>query len=184
MRLGDHHYAHVLDGVFVSAGFGIPKVSRFSKVACPGGQTQGELLLYTTSTNGGFDRVFQGGERCLSHLAARFEIFGAWRGQPVAHAVKPIYSAWMKDEYGYLPSLSTPRARLSKQRKRQGLRCITVLLHRAQIGYLVRKGFLDDDQRGDREAVRRAFDGFLYDALMPKTAFFMELYSKSLLHKT
>jgi hypothetical protein len=90
----------------------------------------------------------------------------------------------MKDEYGYLPSLSTPRARLSKQRKRQGLRCITVLLHKAQIGHLVHKGLLPDDQRGDREAVRRALDGFLDQALMPKSVFLKELYSKPLFHKT
>lgn len=90
----------------------------------------------------------------------------------------------MKDEYGYLPSLSTPRARLSKQRRKQGLRCITVVLHKAQIGHLVHKGLLPDDQRGDREAIRRALGGFLYDALMPKTAFLMELYSKPLFHKT
>jgi hypothetical protein len=90
----------------------------------------------------------------------------------------------MKDEYGYLAPLSTPRARVSKQRKRQGLRCIRVLLHAAQVGSLVHKGLLADDQRGDREAIGRALDGFLDQALMPRTAFLRELYSKSLFHKT
>ena len=77
-------------------------------------------------------------------------------------------------------SLSTARAYVSKQRKRQGFRCVGVVLHRAQVGALVHKGLLRDDERGDAAAIRRALEGFLHSALMPRTAVLVELYSKPL----
>jgi hypothetical protein len=86
----------------------------------------------------------------------------------------------VKDEYGYLPPLSTPRARLCRARRRAGMRCITVPLHKAQIGALVHKGLLPDDQRSNPAAIQQALNGFLHSALMPQTAVLIELYSKPL----
>jgi hypothetical protein len=74
--------------------------------------------------------------------------------------------------------LSTPRTRLHRARRKQGLVCITVPLHRAQIGTLVYEGWLPEDQRKDRAAIERALASVLHNALMPKTPFLIELRSR------
>jgi hypothetical protein len=90
----------------------------------------------------------------------------------------------MRYQDGYTLPSSTSRAYASKRRKRAGFRCITVVLHRAQIGALVHRGLLPDAERSDRAAIRRALEGFLHTALMPKTAVLIDLYSKPLFHKS
>jgi hypothetical protein len=77
-------------------------------------------------------------------------------------------------------SLSTARAYASKRRKREGFRCVMVVLHRAQIGGLVHKGLLADEERDNPAAIRAALAGFLDGVLMPRTAVLRELYSRPL----
>ena len=86
----------------------------------------------------------------------------------------------MKNGNGYSGRLSTPRVRVSRARRDQGLRCITVVLHGWQVGHLVHKGLLRDEDRSDRAAVGRALEGYLHEALMPRTEFLKELYSRPL----
>lgn len=74
--------------------------------------------------------------------------------------------------------LSTPRTRLHRARRKQGLVCITVPLHRAQIGTLVYEGWLPEDQRKDRTAIERTLQAFLNHALMPKTPWLIERRSQ------
>ena len=77
-----------------------------------------------------------------------------------------------------IPAASTVRVRLLRARRRQGLRCVTVPLHRAQIGTLVSEGLLPRDQRSDQAAIEKALHSFLHNALMPRTAWLMELRSQ------
>ena len=74
-----------------------------------------------------------------------------------------------------LPKPITLRTRRSRARQRQGLRCVTVPLHKAQIGELAYRGWL---QRSDQAAVEMALFSFLHDALMPKTEVLKELRSR------
>ena len=74
--------------------------------------------------------------------------------------------------------LSTPRVRRHRARRKLGLLCVTVPLHRAQIGELLYQGRLREDQRSDQAAIENALRSFLLDALMPRTAWLMELRSQ------
>ena len=53
----------------------------------------------------------------------------------------------------YLP-LSTPRALLSHRRRRQGLRCITVLVSEDHLDALVKLEWLQSEQRASRAPSR------------------------------
>jgi hypothetical protein len=59
------------------------------------------------------------------------------------------------------PSKAALRMRRHRERRRDGLRCITVELRETEVTALIRKGLLRDDARNDRRAVRNAFYGFL-----------------------
>ncbi len=74
--------------------------------------------------------------------------------------------------------LSTPRVRRHRARRKLGLLCVTVPLHRAQIGTLVYQGILPDEQRSDMKAIESALQAFLNNALMPKTPWLIELRSQ------
>jgi hypothetical protein len=74
--------------------------------------------------------------------------------------------------------LSTPRTRIHRQRRKLGLVCISVPLHRAQIGELAYRGLLPEEKRTDRKAIQNAVAAVLHDVLMPKTALLVELRSR------
>ena len=62
------------------------------------------------------------------------------------------------------PSKCSPaaeRMRLHRERRRQGLRCLTIELRETEIEALIRRGFLKSETRHDTYAVRMA----LYDYL-------------------
>ncbi len=51
--------------------------------------------------------------------------------------------------------------RRHRERRRDGLRCLTIELRDTEITALVRKGLLKEDARYDHRAVKSAFYGFL-----------------------
>jgi hypothetical protein len=57
------------------------------------------------------------------------------------------------------------RMRLHRERRRQGLRCVTIPLPQAQINGLIRKGWLPREERADRATVQRALYSYLSDVL-------------------
>ena len=62
-------------------------------------------------------------------------------------------------------SLAAERMRLHRNRRRQGLRCITVELRETEIDALVRRGLLKAETRNDMYAVRRALYQYLDQTL-------------------
>jgi hypothetical protein len=57
------------------------------------------------------------------------------------------------------PAFRSPaaqRMRLHRQRRREGLRCLTIELRETEIDVLVRKGMLEADARNDPDAIRDA----------------------------
>jgi hypothetical protein len=55
--------------------------------------------------------------------------------------------------------------RLSRKRRREGLRCIVVELRITEIDTLIAKGLLEAGAREDRQAVRKALYSFLDETL-------------------
>ena len=58
--------------------------------------------------------------------------------------------------------------RASRERRRNGLRCVQVLLHETEIDSLIRKGFLKHERRHNPNAVQNAIDTFICFALGPE----------------
>ena len=54
------------------------------------------------------------------------------------------------------PSAAAQRMRLFRERKRKGLRCLTIELHETEIDALVRMGLLRTEMRNDPIAVSNA----------------------------
>jgi hypothetical protein len=52
------------------------------------------------------------------------------------------------------------RMRRYRQRRRSGLRCVTIQLSQTEIGALIRKGFLKSEMRNDESAIRDALYAF------------------------
>jgi hypothetical protein len=63
------------------------------------------------------------------------------------------------------PSAAPLRMRRHRERRRDGLRCMTIELRETEVTALIRKGFLKEDTRNDRRAVMSAFYGFLDQTL-------------------
>ena len=59
------------------------------------------------------------------------------------------------------PSASALRMRRHRERRRDGLRCVTIELRETEITALIRKGLLKEDMRSNLRAVKTAFYGFL-----------------------
>jgi hypothetical protein len=59
------------------------------------------------------------------------------------------------------PSAAALRMRRHRERRRDGLRCLTIELRETEIIALIRKRLLKDDGRDDVRAVKTAFYGFL-----------------------
>jgi hypothetical protein len=63
------------------------------------------------------------------------------------------------------PSPAAERMRLHRNRRREGLRCVTVELRETEIDALVRRGLLKAETHNDMYAVRRALYQFLDQTL-------------------
>jgi hypothetical protein len=64
-------------------------------------------------------------------------------------------------------SAAAERMRLSRQRRRDGLRFLTIELRETEIGELVRRGYLSGDDRNDPRAIKTALYWFLDCQLVP-----------------
>jgi hypothetical protein len=53
------------------------------------------------------------------------------------------------------------RVRRHRERRRRGLRCLTIEIRDREIDALVRQGLLDSEKRGDTRAIRAAFHQYL-----------------------
>jgi hypothetical protein len=53
------------------------------------------------------------------------------------------------------------RMRRHRERRRDGLRCLTIELRETEVTALIRNGLLKQDARNDVRAVKSAFYGFL-----------------------
>jgi hypothetical protein len=58
-------------------------------------------------------------------------------------------------------STAAERMRRHRERRRDGLRCLTIELRETDIDVLVRKGMLEADARNDPDAIRDALHGHL-----------------------
>ena len=59
------------------------------------------------------------------------------------------------------PSAAALRMRRHRERRRDGLRCMTIELRETEIDALIRRGLLEVDARNDLQSVRKAFYYFL-----------------------
>ena len=59
------------------------------------------------------------------------------------------------------------RMRLHRERRRRGLRCLTIELHETEVDALIRGGLLEQETRNDRNAVLKALYGHLNQTLQP-----------------
>ena len=60
-----------------------------------------------------------------------------------------------------LRSTAAERMRAHRQRRREGLRCLTIELRETEIDALARKGFLKADARNDPNSIQMALYEFL-----------------------
>jgi hypothetical protein len=65
------------------------------------------------------------------------------------------------------PSAAALRMRRHRDRRREGLRCMTIELRETEVSALISKGLLRDDARNDHRAVKSAFYSFLDRTLDP-----------------
>ena len=66
---------------------------------------------------------------------------------------------------GAEPLPAAERMRVHRTRRRNGLRCVRILLHETEIDALIEKGFLKQERRHHSDAVQDAIDGFICSAL-------------------
>jgi hypothetical protein len=62
---------------------------------------------------------------------------------------------------------SALRMRRHRERRRDGLRCLTIELRETEVAQLIRKGLLNSNARNDLSSVKRAFYAFLDGTLDP-----------------
>jgi hypothetical protein len=64
-----------------------------------------------------------------------------------------------------IKSAGARRMALHRERRRKGLRCITIEILEAEINMLIRRGWLARDRRADPVEVKKALHAMLDDAL-------------------
>ena len=63
------------------------------------------------------------------------------------------------------PSPVAQRMREFRRRRRRGIRCVLVHVSPPEVEALIRKRYLSDETRNDRDALAFAVGSFIYDAL-------------------
>jgi hypothetical protein len=75
----------------------------------------------------------------------------------------------MSPELKKMPALSSApaaeRMRRFRKRRRGGRRCVHVEINLAEVEALIRKRYLNNETRNDRDALAFAVGSFIYDAL-------------------
>lgn len=64
-----------------------------------------------------------------------------------------------------MPSAAAERMRIHRERRRQGLRCLTIELRETEIDALIRRGLLKAEIRNDKHALRMALYAHLDQTL-------------------
>ena len=64
-----------------------------------------------------------------------------------------------------MTSLAAERMRRHRQRRRDGLRCLTIELHEAEVDLLVQEEFLKTEMRNDSSAIIEALYDYLYHTM-------------------
>ena len=64
-----------------------------------------------------------------------------------------------------MPNLAAERMRRHRQRRRDGLRCLTIELHEAEVDVLVQEEFLKAEMRNDSSAIIEALYDYLYHTM-------------------
>jgi len=64
-------------------------------------------------------------------------------------------------------SPAAERMRLHRERRRRGLRCLTIELRETEVDALIRGGLLEQETRNDRNAILKALSGHLNRTLRP-----------------
>ena len=67
----------------------------------------------------------------------------------------------LKSPLRITPSAAAKRMRNHRDRRRQGLRCVTIQLRETEIDVLIQKGLLKPDARNGTYAVRNALHAYL-----------------------
>jgi hypothetical protein len=62
-------------------------------------------------------------------------------------------------------SAAAERMRLHRERRRNGMRCLTIELRETEIDTLIRNGFLNREMRNNQFAIRDALHSFLDETL-------------------
>ena len=62
-------------------------------------------------------------------------------------------------------SAAAQRMRYHRERRREGLRCVTIELRETEVTELIRRGLLDADARNDVHAIRNAVHRHLDESL-------------------
>jgi len=66
---------------------------------------------------------------------------------------------------GSARSAAARRMARCRARRREGLRCVLIVLRQAEVDLLVRRGRLSNEERANPAAIRKAVHGFLDDYL-------------------
>jgi hypothetical protein len=64
-----------------------------------------------------------------------------------------------------IPSAAAERMRRHRERRREGLRCLTIQLRETEIDTLIRNSFLNREMRNNQFAIRDALHSFLDETL-------------------
>jgi hypothetical protein len=92
----------------------------------------------------------------------------ALAGPNAMRTVKTTSNRFMNSKDSRRESVSpAERMSLHRRRRRNGLRCIRILLHETEIDSLIAKGFLKPERRHDQDAVEAAIGAFVCYALGP-----------------
>ena len=73
----------------------------------------------------------------------------------------PLWVGASLTEITTIREATTERVRLHRERRRRGLRCLTIEIRDREIDALVRHGLLDGEKRDDTTAIRAAFHQYL-----------------------
>jgi hypothetical protein len=74
----------------------------------------------------------------------------------------------MKSKDEIVPITAAERMRNHRRRRRNGFRCMRVLLHKAEISSLIERGFLPSELSHDLGVIEGALDAFVHEALDPE----------------
>ena len=83
----------------------------------------------------------------------------------------------MRYQDGYTLPRSTPRALLSKRRRRAGLHCAMVVLTEEHCDALIKLAWLKREDRNRRGAIEEALSGYLYYSLVQQ--YFHTLWART-----